>query len=347
MKVLYFGSVEAPYQNSFWQECSKLFNTSNIYLFSQQAGHSWETYNSKDTICLEYDKGKVSSLILLFKKILNFKPDFVIIGGYKMPLSFSCLVISRVFGAKTLLWMERPLPSSKFLKILKQTYLKCYCFFLNGILAIGDDAVLAYQNFHTQVYNFPYSIDASKFQDKQKVINKKIKFIYLGQLIERKGVVEAIEGFMLNESTDIEFTIVGGGILEKKIKHLIENDTRINQLPYADYDSIPQILLSHDVLIFPSRHDGWALTLVESMCAGLFIMGTNNTSSFNEYIINKKNGVEITVNKDVINQKIQWCIDNVDLVKDAGPKNQSLIRNSVSNASLSAQELSRLLGLYK
>lgn len=346
MKVIYFGSVEAPYQNSFWRECSKLLNTKSIYLFSQQDGHLWESYASKDTVYLEYDKGSISSLIMLYKQISSFKPDFVIIGGYKMPLSLSCLIISRVFGAKVLLWMERPLSSNFLYSTLKQTYLKCYCFFLNGILAIGNDAVIAYQTFHKQIYNFPYSIDTTKFIDKKKKSYKKIKFIYLGQLIERKGVIEAIEGFILNKSNNIEFTIVGGGVLEQRVKHLIKNDVRIKQLPYADYDSIPELLYEHDVLIFPSKHDGWALTLVESMCAGLFIMGTNDTSSFNEYIVNQKNGIKINVCKNEINHKIQWCIDNIDLVMDAGPRNQSFIRESLSSVSLAAQELRRLLEAY-
>jgi glycosyltransferase involved in cell wall biosynthesis len=242
--------------------------------------------------------------------------------------------------------MERPLSSNFLYTILKQTYLKCYCFFLNGILAIGNDAVIAYQTFHKQIYNFPYSIDTTKFIDKKIKSSKKIKFIYLGQLIERKGVIEAIEGFILNKSTNIEFTIVGGGVLEQRVKHLIKDDMRIKQLPYADYDSIPELLYDHDVLIFPSKHDGWALTLVESMSAGLFIMGTNDTSSFNEYIINQKNGIKISVCKNEINHKIQWCIDNIDLVMDAGPRNQSFIRESLSSATIAAHELRRLLEAY-
>lgn len=347
MNVLYFGSVEAPYQNSFWKECSNLFETRSVYLFSQQTGHLWSSYNSRNTLCLEYNNKRISSLINLFRQIASFKPDFVIIGGYKMPLSFSCLVIARFFGARVFLWMERPLPTNSFYAFLKGVYLKSYCFLLHGILAIGNDGLLAYKKFHKQIHNLPYSIDTSKFSEKKKINNKKIKFIYLGQLIERKGIIEAVNGFMLNKSQNIEFTIVGGGVLEGRLKELIKNDNRIKLLPYADYNSIPNILSNHDILIFPSKHDGWALTLVESMCAGLFIMGTSDTSSFNEYIIDKENGIKIAANIDNINQKIQWCIDHIDIVSAGGNRNQSLIKNSISNVSFSAQELSRVLSLYK
>jgi hypothetical protein len=82
------------------------------------------------------------------------------------------------------------------------------------------------------------------------------------------------------------------------------------------------------------------------MSAGLFIMGTNDTSSFNEYIINQKNGIKISVCKNEINHKIQWCIDNIDLVMDAGPRNQSFIRESLSSATIAAHELRRLLEAY-
>ena len=67
MKVLYFGSVEAPYQHSFWDECSKLTDVRCVYLFSQQIGHSWASYGSSHTIYLDYDQKKFVAI----KKLLS------------------------------------------------------------------------------------------------------------------------------------------------------------------------------------------------------------------------------------------------------------------------------------
>ena len=41
-KLLYFGSVPAPYQNEFWKECEKSINVLRIYLYSKQSGHDWK-----------------------------------------------------------------------------------------------------------------------------------------------------------------------------------------------------------------------------------------------------------------------------------------------------------------
>ena len=343
MKVLYFGSVEAPYQYSFWDECSKLIDVRCVYLFSQQSGHSWASYDSLHTSYLDYDQKKFVAIKKLLKLILKFKPKYIIIGGYKMPLSLLLIIVSRFIGSEVFLWMERPRHSNFYLSFIKAMHLRFVSLFVHRVLAIGSDAVNAYRNLNLPIYNFPYSIDTSIFPVKEKNFFNELRFVYLGQFIHRKGVLEAIKGFQLCKSSRIKLTLVGGGIQENEIKNLSQSDSRITILPYANYENIPAILNQHDVLIFPSRHDGYALTLVESMRAGLFIMGTSFTSSFNDYIVEKENGIRILVDANDIKSNIDWCLENIDLIKSNGPKNQSIIQNSVSNSRNSAQFLLKIL----
>ena len=144
-------------------------------------------------------------------------------------------------------------------------------------------------------------------------------------------------------SPRIKLTLVGGGVLENEIEDLAKLDSRITILPYASYEDIPSILKKHDVLIFPSRHDGYALTLIESMRAGLFIMGTAFTSSFNDHIIDKHNGLTIEVDAFDIKAKIDWCLGHVNSIKNLGIKNQFIIEQSICNSSISAKLLTKIL----
>ena len=198
MKVLYFGSVEAPYQYSFWDECSKLIDVRCVYLFSQQSGHSWASYDSLHTSYLDYDQKKFVAIKKLLKLILKFKPKYVIIGGYKMPLSLLLIIVSRFIGSEVFLWMERPRHSNFYLSFIKAMHLRFVSLFVHRVLAIGSDAVNAYRNLNLPIYNFPYSIDTSIFPVKEKNIFNELRFVYLGQFIHRKGVLEAIKGFQLS-----------------------------------------------------------------------------------------------------------------------------------------------------
>jgi glycosyltransferase involved in cell wall biosynthesis len=345
MKVLYLGSVEAPYQKVFWDEVSKNLEVQCVYLYSSQAGHSWDSFSSDHVTHLDIQPGRLKAFACLSSILSKFKPNFIILGGYKIPFSVFLAIYAYFFDIKLFLWLERPLPSNSFSFFLKNLYLKIYCYLIDGILAIGNDAVSHYKNLTQNVYNFPYSVDRQNFLLKNNLKNddQKLRFIYIGQFIHRKGVMEAIEGFMMNKNMNIALTLVGGGDLDLVIENLVMDDQRITKLPYAKYNEIPKILHDHDVLIFPSRHDGWALTLVESMCAGLFIMGTQFTSSFNEYITDKVNGLKIEVEASDINNKIQWCVKNSAHVIHQGALNQSAVANSLSNANNAAQELKKIL----
>ena len=345
MKVLYLGSVEAPYQKFFWDEVSKNLEVQCVYLYSSQVGHSWDSFNSDHVTHLNIQSGRLKAFARLTSILLKFKPNFIIIGGYKIPFSVFLAIFTCFSDIKLFLWLERPLPSNSFSFFLKNLYLKIYCYLIDGILAIGNDAVSHYKNLTQHVYNFPYSVDPQQFLLKTNLENssQNLRFIYIGQFIYRKGVMEAIQGFMMNKDTNIALTLVGGGNLDLEIENLIMDDQRITKLPYAKYNEIPKILHDHDILIFPSRHDGWALTLVESMSAGLFIMGTRFTSSFNEYITDKVNGLKIEVEASDINNKIQWCVKNSAHVRHQGALNQSAVANSLSNSKQAAQELKKIL----
>ena len=65
MKILYFGSVSSPYQNSFWKECSKFFEIENIYLSGKESGHEWQIPVEEFIYPLDYDQSKLKSFIKL------------------------------------------------------------------------------------------------------------------------------------------------------------------------------------------------------------------------------------------------------------------------------------------
>ena len=99
----------------------------------------------------------------------------------------------------------------------------------------------------------------------------------------------------------------------------------------------------YDVFIFPSRHDGWALTLVEAMAAGHYILGTKNTSSFNQYIKDETQGRAITQSIENIKDSILWCIDNASIVRNGGQRNQDYIKTTLSNSRNAANYLQDLI----
>lgn len=339
MKILYFGSVFSPYQNSFWKECENYCEVESLYLSVTQQGHQWNLPDQKNVINLNYYKNKINAYKVLFKEIRSKEIDILIIGGYKMPMSLFVIFVGFLLRKKIFLWLERPIRQGSLILLLRSIYLTILRPFLNGVLVIGEDAKKDYQKYFNVIFNLPYSFQIDKFVPRNKSHIKTLNFIFIGQYIPRKGVLELIEGFKASKNQEIQLTLAGGGILDEEINQRIHGVDNIKNIGYIDYQKVPDILNKHDIFILPSRHDGWAVVICEAMAAGLFIIGTKFTSACNEYIVDKKNGLFVEVDSASICKKIQWCVENKNQVNKGGVENQNLIEQSMSNAEVAAKEL--------
>jgi len=339
MKILYFGSVFSPYQNSFWKECEKYCEIESLYLSAQQQGHQWNLPGKDNVINLNYYKNKIKAYKVIFTKISAQKIEILIIGGYKMPMSLFAILVGFLFRKKVLLWLERPIRKGRFIFLLRSAYLMIIKLFLSGALVIGEDAKKDYKKYFKSVFNLPYSFQINKFISKKESEINTLNFIFIGQYISRKGVLELIEGFKECKNKEIRLTLAGGGILHEEINKQIKGIKNIENIGYVDYQDVPDILNRHDVFILPSRHDGWAVVICEAMAAGLFVVGTKFTSACNEYIVEKENGLFVEVDSKSIGNKIQWCVENKQKVYRGGLQNQNIIKESMSNAEVAAKKL--------
>tara|TARA_B100000963_G_scaffold361806_1_gene399816 strand:+ start:22723 stop:23760 length:1038 start_codon:yes stop_codon:yes gene_type:complete len=342
MKILYFGSVSSPYQNSFWNECNKFFDVKNIYLSAKEPGHEWQIPDEEFIFSLGYDQSKFKSFLRLFSYLRRSSPDIIMIGGYKMPFILFTIFWFLFKKTKVFLWLERPFLRGAIKTMMRNIYFKFLSFFVDGVFAIGEDARKIYKPFFNTVFNLPYSFQLDRFQEK-KLQGGELKFVFLGQYIHRKGVLELVNSFKSLPKKNVSLTLAGGGLLTEEINSLVASEKNIKNVGYLDYSDVPLFLGEHDVFILPSKHDGWGVVICEAMAAGLFVVGTQHTSACNEYIVEKQNGLFVEVDSKSIEEKLNWCIENKQKALLGGLQNQNIISGSMSNAEVSAKKLVKFL----
>ena len=121
-----------------------------------------------------------------------------------------------------------------------------------------------------------------------------IVFLYVGQLIPRKGVAQLLKGWAFFEKQDTVGTLilVGGGTEEEKLKQQAAQ-LGLKNVIFAgpvNYDHIAPIYSSADVFVMPTLEDNWSLVVPEAMACGLPIICSKYNGCWPELVHEEKNG---------------------------------------------------------
>ena len=149
------------------------------------------------------------------------------------------------------------------------------CFTRDAIMAVvqsftSEDVI--YQGI--ELKSFPY-------RGLKEELGSPVKLLYVGQLLESKGVSNLVLALALLKSKgDFVLTIVGTGPasymsrLEEECAELKSNIEFMGKVPI---DQISELYRAHDIFIFPSiGNEAFGLTHIEAMASGLPVISTLN-----------------------------------------------------------------------
>jgi glycosyltransferase involved in cell wall biosynthesis len=333
MNIIFYLHSPATYQLDFFLSLiKKKIKVNVIYQNKIIENFNWKFKNYHWMHFLNDDDPSEK-----IKKILEkIKPSAVIIGGYRMNLE-------NVFqnNKKFLIfyWLER-LEKKFFLKNLIRFFiLKKKLSNVDGILAIGKQANNYYKKFHDKVINLPYSIKNKHYNLSKKKYN--LNFLFVGQLIERKGLDLLIDAILKIKDSKYNFTIVGKGNFQLKLKQI--KNTNFRYYNFLDKNKLSNIYKKNSILIVPSRFDGWAVVIIEAMRRGLAIIGNKNVGAFNEYIKHGVNGREVTQDLQSLVNEIKFFSRNRKKIKEYGAYNRKIFNKNLSNSDLAANKLEQFL----
>lgn len=145
---------------------------------------------------------------------------------------------------------------------------------LEAVLAIGHrtaDWVYARGMPPERVFPFAYFLARPEVDwHALPARSARYRFIYVGQLIERKRVDLLLRSLAGLGREDVELLIVGDGplraALERDAARLLPG--RVRWLGRCPMDDVPAHIDSADCLVLPSRHDGWGAVISEALMVG-------------------------------------------------------------------------------
>jgi glycosyltransferase involved in cell wall biosynthesis len=268
-------------------------------------------------VYLKPDDNEIKSLIKksqqgfhFFTGITSFKFVF---NAFKLSLKYK---INRNIIVEGPFLFNKP----KILHILK-TFLtdRKYFKYINKVYAIGESAEKWYLFWgfkRDQVIPFIYCVNNIEKLILSSQISGNPKFLFVGNLIKRKGVDFILDCLVTEPSGKFQFDIVGDGVESEKLEFLSRKaQNEINFLGVKQNSSINEIFKNYDCLILPSRHDGWGAVVNEALTNGLFVLVSEKCGS-KSLIMNGINGRVFDLNKKSFNNQFNKVIRDIEIIRE-------------------------------
>ena len=158
-------------------------------------------------------------------------------------------------------------------------------------------------------------------------------FLYVGQLIPRKGVKILLEACkLLEEQGHHNYTlmIVGDGEQRQELEAFARDCgliDRVQWLGRVEYGCLGAYFQFADLFVFPTYEDIWGMVLTEAMVFGKPVICSRGASAA-EMVIEGENGfIFETQNSQQLAEYMSRFLENLSLIKQMGEKSQQIMIN--------------------
>jgi glycosyltransferase involved in cell wall biosynthesis len=121
------------------------------------------------------------------------------------------------------------------------------------------------------------------------------RLIYVGQLIERKGINLFLQVLcqwaIVHPDRRIEFWLAGEGPIRKELEvRTLPKNIFLLFLGNIDYDDLSQVYAKAGIFVFPTLADDWGMVVNEAMAAGLPVLGSIQSQAVEDLVQDGTNG---------------------------------------------------------
>jgi len=160
-----------------------------------------------------------------------------------------------------------------------------------------------------------------------------IVFLSVGQLIERKGFRQLLEGWARFSGAydgTSALVVIGSGPEHARLRDLIErlNLKSVYLAGGVDYDQIANYYASTDIFIIPTLEDNWSLVVPEAMACGLPVICSIYNCCWPELVQEGRNGwVFDPLQQDTIVQTLTKALSSVADLQRMGSESRVIVAN--------------------
>lgn len=291
-KLFFWQNTNSIHQAAFFRQISKdpYLDVSLIVcqpLSSERIAMGWKDPELEDTIVLRMDdnldwkkiieQNKDENCIHIFSGIAAFPP---VHKAFRYACSKSCriAVLSESLDFRGYKGFLRKIRGYLHHLIYKKS--------IEFILSIGWEAkeqFILWGYNRNRVNDWAYTLDKStvkEYREKEQEKQDLFRIIYVGSMYPWKGYDLLIDS--LDTLTDIDFTAelycISNTNEDKKndLQNRLNQKDKISLLTFLNNTEIRSKISESDLLVLPSRYDGWGAVISESLLEGTPVLVSKN-----------------------------------------------------------------------
>ena len=148
-----------------------------------------------------------------------------------------------------------------------------------------------------KIHRIVYTTDVSKFaaMPLERPAGSARRLLYVGQLIERKGLMpflEVLKGWCSQHPEEnVAFTLAGDGPQRTELATgSLPNNLSLTLLGNIAYEALPEIYMQSDIFVFPTLADTWGVVVNEALAGGMPVLGSVYGQAVSELVRDGVNG---------------------------------------------------------
>lgn len=324
MNLLFFQNCISPHQVPYIKELCHDKRVDNVCLivprvdYEQRIDMGW---NGKHLL----DNSEVGLFVLptdeMVKELFMEEEVYAFFSGIRADKDvFHWLKLSLGFNVKRGIITEAP--STYFFKPLLLHRLRFFMLDYRFVKSI--DYVYTFGNIATKYYRFwskrwkvvPFSYCTEAGTVLNNISVSQIpKLLYVGSINRRKNVSAVLKA-MVTDNLHLEsFHIIGDGSRRQHLERYVEYHQLKNVVLHGAMDmwQVHSIMPEFDILVLPSRYDGWGAVINEALQCGLYVLCSDKCGA-KDLLVNDKLGSVFHGRKELENC-LSEAVENISFIR--------------------------------
>ena len=294
------------------------------------------------------NKGGVRVTLLpgLVSTLKKTNPDIIFSDGF-FQWTYAALLNNLIWKTPHLMFYERTLHTEREVSMLRHISRKIASNFISGISCNGIETKKYLMRFgypveklflgnmaadNTGLQNKISKISAFEISKlKQRYNLKEDVFLYVGQLIPRKGIIQLLQNWKDFEKQfpSVTLVLLGDGNQFDYVKNylkvnMIENVCLAGKVNYSE---VSKFYATANIFIIPPLEDNWSLVVPEAMSAGLPIICSKYNGCWPELVQSENGWVFDPLNKNNFKETLEKALKNKENWKKMGEVSRNIVEN--------------------